>query len=150
MIDEATGIEMLDSQVCFELLRGEEVGRLAVIPGRRPLIFLVNYVVADGVILLRTDAGTKFRLGRRSGVCFEVDLVDRIARTGWSVVVTGTLEELAHTATPALAEVMTQRLMPWAGGARPHWMQVVPDKITGRRVGPSAHDRCRQSDRGGL
>lgn len=134
-IDARTGIEMLDEDACLRLLAAEEVGRLAVIHVTSPMIFPVNYVLEDRSILFRTDAGTKLDHGQRSGVCFEIDAFDRPTRSGWSVVVTGRLEEITPFDSLALAEAKALPIDPWAGGARSHWMRILIDGITGRRVG---------------
>ena len=55
------GAEMrvLTRQECLDLLADQEVGRIAVVLGRRPLIFPVNYVLDGDTIVFRTDPGTK-------------------------------------------------------------------------------------------
>lgn len=136
-IDARTGIEMLDEDECLRLLAAEEVGRLAVIHATSPVIFPVNYVLEDRSIVFRTGTGTKLDHGQRSRVCFEVDAFDRPTRSGWSVVVTGRLEEITPFDSRALAEARTLPIDPWAGGTRSHWMRILIDRITGRRVGRS-------------
>lgn len=135
LIDSRSGIEMLDENECLRLLAAEEVGRLAIIHATTPAIFPVNYVLDEGTIVFRTGVGTKLEHGQRSGVCFEIDAFDRSTRSGWSVVVTGRLEEITAFESQALAAAKDLLIDPWAGGARSHWMQVVPGRITGRRVG---------------
>jgi nitroimidazol reductase NimA-like FMN-containing flavoprotein (pyridoxamine 5'-phosphate oxidase superfamily) len=134
IIDERTGIEVLEEAECVRLLQADEIGRLAVIDVATPAIFPVNYVMHDGDIVFRTDAGTKLDRGQRANVCFEVDAFDRAERSGWSVVVTGRLEEITSSDSSALAAAQALPIHPWAAGERAHWVKLVPARITGRRV----------------
>ena len=49
----------LDDEACWERLRSEELGRLAVAVAGRPDIFPINYTVSDGAIYLRSAEGSK-------------------------------------------------------------------------------------------
>ncbi len=137
MIDARTGIETLEEATCLRLLAGEEVGRLAVIHVTSPAIFPVNYCLDGRTIVFRTDVGTKLDHGPRTTACFEIDAFDRPTRSGWSVVVTGRLEEITLFDSRALEEAKALPIDPWAGGVRSHWMRLTPERITGRRVGRS-------------
>ena len=52
-----TRIEMMDRARCLELLRADEIGRLAVVADGGPLILPVNYRVDGESIVFRTDPG---------------------------------------------------------------------------------------------
>jgi nitroimidazol reductase NimA-like FMN-containing flavoprotein (pyridoxamine 5'-phosphate oxidase superfamily) len=134
MRDARTGIEMMDRQLCLRLLAADEIGRLAVVSGGAPVILPVNYVLDDEAIVMRTAPGTKLE-GARGAACFEIDAFDRAHRHGWSVVVTGRLEEVDRYAPRDLAHVRALDVSPWADGERNHWLRLVPSRITGRRVG---------------
>ncbi|MGE3621372.1 MAG: pyridoxamine 5'-phosphate oxidase family protein [Acidimicrobiia bacterium] len=121
---------------CWELLAGDEVGRLAVLRGGAPSITPVNYVVDDGVVVFRTDHGTKLDHGPRSAAAFEIDHIDHEARTGWSVVLTGRLEEVTPYDGARYERVSHLPIVPWGGGDKRHWMRLVPLTVSGRRVGP--------------
>jgi nitroimidazol reductase NimA-like FMN-containing flavoprotein (pyridoxamine 5'-phosphate oxidase superfamily) len=136
-IDARTGLEVLDHDACIRLLAADEVGRLALVDGGAPVVFPVNYVLDGEAIVFRTAPGTKLALGPRGPVAFEVDAFDRTARTGWSVVATGRLEEVTHFDSPTLRRVKDLPVESWAGGERPHWMRLVPSRITGRRIVPA-------------
>ena len=84
-----TEIEVLTREECLRLLAAEEVGRIAVVLGRQPLIMPVNYVLDGETIVLRTDPGTKLATGSLERVAFEVDHIDRERQAGWSVLVQG-------------------------------------------------------------
>jgi uncharacterized protein len=63
-----------------------------------------------------------------------VDCFDRIERTGWSVVATGRLEEVTRFDVATFERVRRLDIDPWAGGEKAHWMRLVPDRVTGRRL----------------
>src|ERR1700734_648901 len=63
---------------CWQLLATQPVGRVAVIVGHYPLVFPVNFAVADKSILYRTGVGAKLHSIHRSNVTFEVDEIDLV------------------------------------------------------------------------
>jgi nitroimidazol reductase NimA-like FMN-containing flavoprotein (pyridoxamine 5'-phosphate oxidase superfamily) len=126
-IDDRTGLELIPPDECLTLLAGAMVGRLAIGTGGGVDIFPVNYALDRGTILFRTADGTKWRDGPGMGVAFEVVDLDLELRTGWSVVVHGRLEPV-EPGTDAVSA------LPWAAGAKPHVLRLVPDSITGRRI----------------
>ena len=135
--DARTGIEWLDREECLALLAGDEIGRLAVLDGGTPVIFPVNYRLDGSAIVIRTDPGTKLDDGPRGRACFEIDHFERADRSGWSVVAVGRLEEVT-TYDRNREHVRALPIEPWAGGEKAHWLRLVPDRITGRRVGRAA------------
>ena len=136
MESDYASIRELDLAECMTHLETEEVGRLAVNDWNTPIIFPVNYRVRDGMIVFRTDPGTKQTRGPWASASFEVDHIDPDRREGWSVLVVGRLEEVTGGARHALAEELAADLRPWGGGAKDHWMRLTPTRITGRRVQP--------------
>jgi nitroimidazol reductase NimA-like FMN-containing flavoprotein (pyridoxamine 5'-phosphate oxidase superfamily) len=139
MFDRRTGLEMLDRDTCLELLAAEQVGRLAIGGSGAPVLMPVNYALDGETVVFRTDPGTKLeRAGRWGRAAFEIDSFDREARTGWSVVVTGRLEEVTRHDAATLQRVTRLPLFPWAPGEKHHWLRLVPTQITGRRVGGPA------------
>jgi nitroimidazol reductase NimA-like FMN-containing flavoprotein (pyridoxamine 5'-phosphate oxidase superfamily) len=136
MIDRRTGLEVLDRDTCLELLASEEIGRLAIGGVGAPALMPVNYALDGETVVFRTDPGTKLeRAGRWGRAAFEIDRFDREARSGWSVVVTGQLEEVTHYDAATLERVRALAVDPWARGEKQHWLRLVPTQITGRRVG---------------
>jgi uncharacterized protein len=130
-------VSVLDREQCLRLLADDDVGRLAVIAGNTPTIFPVNYALDGDTIVFRTDPGTKLAHGPRARASFEVDGFDRARRTGWSVVASGRLEEVTHYDAAIFDRVRALSIEPWAGGDKVHWMRLVPDRVTGRRIGPA-------------
>ena len=138
LLDARTGVEHLTREDCLQLLAEDEIGRLAVIDVDTPAIFPVNYMLDGETVVFRTDPGTKFDKGPRSRATFEIDSFDRTHRTGWSVIVVGRLEEVTQFDSRTSARVRALGIEPWAAGSKQHWMRVIPERITGRRVGPPA------------
>jgi len=130
------GIHALDRDTCLRLLADDEIGRLGVVQGSTPVVLPVNYVLDGEDIVLRTDPGTKLSYGVGTRCCFELDRFDRATRTGWSVLATGRLEEVTAFQPTTWERVRALPVDPWAGGAKEHWLRLVPDRLTGRALGP--------------
>jgi uncharacterized protein len=135
--DPVMEMRVLDRDECLCLLAKDEIGRLAVIAGNTPVVFPVNYALDGDTIVFRTDPGTKLDHGPRARASFEVDSFDRTRRTGWSVVAAGRLEEVTHYDAATLDRVRRLAIDPWAAGDKAHWMRLVPDRVTGRRIDPA-------------
>lgn len=132
--DQRTGIEVLDRDRCLELLAAGSVGRVAVIAGREPVIFPVNYALHEDCIVFRSAPGTKVQAvdwGTR--VSFEIDDLDPVAREGWSVVAVGRAEEICSAREVARVAEATG-LETWAAGEHDHWISITPERLSGRRV----------------
>ena len=118
---------------CFELLACENLGRVAVVDDRGPVVFPVNYVLDRHTVVFRTEPGTKLAAASRgSRACFEADGTDPVARTGWSVIVRGEITEVTDPAELARLAVLPLRL--WVPGARDHYLRILPAVLTGRRI----------------
>jgi nitroimidazol reductase NimA-like FMN-containing flavoprotein (pyridoxamine 5'-phosphate oxidase superfamily) len=134
---EASSLDEIAEADCWQLLSTQAVGRVAVIVGHYPLVFPVNYAVAEKSIVFRTGSGTKLHAVHRSNMSFEVDSIDPVHHVGWSVMVKGVAQELsvAHNrATVSRAEL--GGATPWAPGDRNHFIRILADEITGRRIRP--------------
>ncbi len=132
--DARTRIEVLDRDRCLELLAAGSVGRVAVVAGREPVIFPVNYALHEGRIVFRTAPGTKLQSvdwGTRAS--FEIDDLDPVAREGWSVVAVGPADEIRSAREVARVAAATG-LETWATGEHDHWIAVTPERLSGRRV----------------
>jgi nitroimidazol reductase NimA-like FMN-containing flavoprotein (pyridoxamine 5'-phosphate oxidase superfamily) len=125
------GIAVLDVPTCWQLVAGEEVGRLVVSVDQRPDIFPVNYAVDEATIVFRTAERTKLSaVFVDSAVAFEVDGYDSATDTAWSVVIKG------HAAEVPMHELLDDLAFPlfsWTPTSKPRFVRVVPDEITGRR-----------------
>jgi nitroimidazol reductase NimA-like FMN-containing flavoprotein (pyridoxamine 5'-phosphate oxidase superfamily) len=136
LVDPRSGIDVLDRDQCLALLQTDVIGRLAVVAGGTPAVFPVNYAMDGDAVVFRTAPGTKLDAGNGASACFEIDSFDRDRRTGWSVVVSGRLEEATSFDGLLLDRLKTLAVDPWAEGVKEHWMRLVPHIITGRSVGP--------------
>jgi nitroimidazol reductase NimA-like FMN-containing flavoprotein (pyridoxamine 5'-phosphate oxidase superfamily) len=125
-------MQELSVQDCWTLLRGQVVGRLAVVHDDRPDIFPVNYVVDQGSVIFRTGSGTLFSSAAGRPVAFEVDGYDVEDATAWSVVIRGHAREM-HDIDEIL-DVLQLPLLPWHAGPKPRVVRVEPDSVSGRRL----------------
>ncbi len=147
--DEPSAVEHLTPSVCWELLRGASVGRIAVVKDGVPDIFPVNHVVDHGTVVYRTSASGLLKSTLRQQVAFEVDGVgvddpavdgpavdgadgtEGGAATAWSVVLHGEATE-GHR----IEELLSDAALPvasWQPGAKPRFVRITPHTVTGRR-----------------
>ena len=138
LIDDRTGIEIIPRSECLRLLGQDEIGRLGVVHGHSPVVLPVNYQLDGDTIVFRTAPGTKLEAGPRAPACFEIDSFNRATRSGWSVLVSGRLEEVSVYELKGETQVKVQ---PWVNGKREHWMRLRPTSITGRIVRAAARER---------
>ena len=128
---------MLGRDECLALLSSVDVGRVVYTDGALPAVTPVNFVLNDERVVIRTAVGS--RLARRlpgSIVAFEADELDRLARSGWSVVATGHCQRVTD---PARLEVIERlALAPWVGGSRSVVLEITATLVTGRRIVPTA------------
>jgi nitroimidazol reductase NimA-like FMN-containing flavoprotein (pyridoxamine 5'-phosphate oxidase superfamily) len=127
-------LDVLGREECLGLLASDVIGRLGVVAGNTALVLPVNYALDGETVVFRTDPGTKLDQGPRARSSFEVDRFDREQRTGWSVVATGRLEEVTPYDAATFDRVRRLVVDPWVGGEQAHWMRLLPDRLTGRRI----------------
>ena len=119
---------------CWDLLRTQTVGRVGWQGSDGLTIVPVNYVVDERAVVIRTAPYTELgREGSAQEVAFEVDELDPIGRSGWSVLVRGRrrLDPEAHGTTP--------RPDVWVGGSRWLVLRIEARTISGRRLAPDPH-----------
>jgi nitroimidazol reductase NimA-like FMN-containing flavoprotein (pyridoxamine 5'-phosphate oxidase superfamily) len=119
-------VEELSAEECLRLLGTQQVGRLGVVVGGQPLVLPVNYVLDDDTIVFRSDPGTKLDAASLQRVAFEVDQLQPRARVGWSVLVQGVGQEVRAADGAAYQRVQALPVVPWTGGAKAHFVRVVP------------------------
>ncbi|WP_448623643.1 pyridoxamine 5'-phosphate oxidase family protein [Geodermatophilus sp. URMC 64] len=117
MTSAAGSLDVIPVDECYALLAGQEVGRIGVNAEHYPLIIPVNYGMDGRTIVIRTHPGTTLSAASHANVAFEVDEIDRRARTGWSVLVRGQAEELTsgHGAD-MIFRTLAHGIQPWAPG----------------------------------
>ena len=124
---------VLDRFECSKLLRANHVGRVGFVADGWPVVLPVNYAMDGDDVVIRTDAGTKLAVLRRGAkVSFEVDALDPLYRSGWSVLVCGTSEEVSDDGD--LERVRSLQLRAWAAGEKSFWIRIRPVQVTGRRL----------------
>jgi nitroimidazol reductase NimA-like FMN-containing flavoprotein (pyridoxamine 5'-phosphate oxidase superfamily) len=130
-------MNVLSADECFSLLATHEIGRIGVLAGGYPLILPVNYRLDGTTVVIRTHPGTILQSAEHANVTFEVDDVDRRARSGWSVLIRAQAEDVGEEHRAELIE-RTHRtdVQPWAPGAKDHWIRLITHEISGRRIVP--------------
>jgi nitroimidazol reductase NimA-like FMN-containing flavoprotein (pyridoxamine 5'-phosphate oxidase superfamily) len=123
----------LTAPECWELLGTHGIGRVALAVGPSPLVLPVNYLVDGNSVVYRTDPAAVTAAEPGSAVSFQADHADESEKSGWSVLITGSVEHLSSAAEiQRLAERPGSE--PWAGGVRNLWVRITPTGITGRRI----------------
>jgi hypothetical protein len=117
---------------CAELLESQSIGRVAWMAADGLQILPVTYACHDGTIIFRTSPyGVLSELIRPTDVALEIDELDQERRRGWSVVVQGRAQGVAEPAQ--LVRMWTVGgVVPWASGVRNVFIQIIPQRITGR------------------
>jgi len=133
------GLEELSFEECEELLASHHFGRLAVVVEGRPVIFPVNYEYVEGRIVVRSDPGVKLDAATLASVAFEVDEVDGVTRSGWSVVVQGFSQDVTDADDPVSETLRSTPVDTWVPGERTHWLRIEARFVSGRRLG--GHDQ---------
>ena len=128
------GFRELDRQECLRLLAKAPVGRVVYTRQALPAILPVNFGLDDdGAVLLRTSAASELAHAvDGSIVAFEVDEVDAVAHSGWSVVVTGR----ATVVTDLAEHTRTRPIAPrsWAPSRDEVLVRVEPELVSGREL----------------
>jgi nitroimidazol reductase NimA-like FMN-containing flavoprotein (pyridoxamine 5'-phosphate oxidase superfamily) len=126
-------VDELDERTCWQLLTRAGFGRVGFVEDAGVVVLPVNSAVRDQRIIFRTAVGTSLAAaGDGSVVAFEADHTDRVAESGWSVLVQGQLWDV--TDRPEVATWSTVLVRPWAPGPRDRWMRIDPTRVTGRMI----------------
>jgi nitroimidazol reductase NimA-like FMN-containing flavoprotein (pyridoxamine 5'-phosphate oxidase superfamily) len=133
---DRNGLEVLSRGECLRLLGAGRVGRVVVTDRALPAAFPVNYAVLDEDVVFLTTAGSKLEAAEGEEVmAFEVDDIDPVTHSGWSVLVQG----LAGVITDGDELVAAQALglEPWVAGARFQYVRIQAELVSGRRLLPA-------------
>lgn len=133
---DRNGLEVLGREECLRLLGRATLGRVAITVGALPAVLPINFRLVADRIVFRTSAGTKLDAATRNTVvAFEVDDMEPVSHTGWSVMVTGVAREVTDAAElDALASAKIPR---WAPAEGERVVEITTDMISGRRIGPA-------------
>jgi nitroimidazol reductase NimA-like FMN-containing flavoprotein (pyridoxamine 5'-phosphate oxidase superfamily) len=133
---EAKTLTSLTQAECEALLATQEVGRLVYTRRALPAITPVNFVLRDGAIWIWTaSTSSMWQAVRGAVVAFEADDLDRVAQSGWSVVVLG-VAELVRDARK-IERALTDGPEPWVMGRKEHLLRVPLTAVSGRRIHPA-------------
>ncbi|MFE5587581.1 helix-turn-helix domain-containing protein [Kitasatospora sp. NPDC056531] len=128
-------LEELDPAACWAKLAPGGIGRVVFTRPHGLVALPVNYRVLDATILYRTTPDSDLAKAAGHEVAFEVDQLDEVFATGWSVLVNGTGSVVPDKdAVRWLEQHADPR--PWAGGDRDTWIRIRPTGITGRIIRP--------------
>ena len=131
---ESSHIEIMDENECFELLKTQSVGRLGIVADSRPLIFPVNYVFDDYAIVFKTTIGTKFEHSALNSVSFEVDSLDYVNRSGWSIMVDGVGREITNAIDNISESERHLQFDSWVNEEDEHYIRIHINSISGRKI----------------
>jgi nitroimidazol reductase NimA-like FMN-containing flavoprotein (pyridoxamine 5'-phosphate oxidase superfamily) len=131
---DRNGLEVLSREECLRLLRHATLGRVAITSGALPQVLPVNFRLVGDRIVFRTGLGTKFDAATSNNVvAFEVDEMDALSHSGWSVMVTGIVHEV--TDPQELAELTHVGIPKWAPTSSDRIVAISTEVISGRRMG---------------
>lgn len=134
---DRNGLVMLDRVECLHLLAHATLGRIGLTSGALPAVLPVNFWFDGERILIRTGPGTKLAAATREAVvAFEVDDIDPLWHTGWSVLVTGVAHHVVEPEELRHAEAMP--IARWAPRGGGHVVAITPELISGRRILPTS------------
>lgn len=139
VLEGRTMLEMLTPDECWRRVAAAPIGRIGVLVDSAPEIYPVNFKVDGDSVVFRTDAGSKLRgLDKSPSVAFQVDGIDPVSKTGWSVLLKG-------RATPVTDGEEVRRLMAmhldlWAPGTKSRWIRI-RGLVTGRAIHPRGENR---------
>jgi nitroimidazol reductase NimA-like FMN-containing flavoprotein (pyridoxamine 5'-phosphate oxidase superfamily) len=124
----------LTAAECEEHLGHGGAGRVAWNAPDGPMVLPVTYQLHLGRVSFRTSPyGALSCLAEPTNVAFEVDEIDLVAGTGWSVLLRGR----AQAVTSSLALTSLWRLdgiVPWANGSRNLFIAIDARSTSGRMV----------------
>lgn len=134
----------LDHLAAMRLLGSATYGRVVFNHHALPAIRVVNHIVDEGRVIVRTrlaaTVSTVVRLGSDTGVvvAYEADDLDPQRREGWSVSLTG----WATTVTDPRLTARYERLLdPWVTMTMDTTIAIQPEIVTGIRIVDSTHTR---------
>ena len=117
----------------WELVTRSSLGRLAFVIDGWPLVLPVNYLVDGDDVVIRSDPGQELRAARQQvQVALQVDSIDPLYRSGWSVLVFGKVTVIDDPKEAARLDRLG--LHSWAASDRSSWIRLQPVDVTGRRL----------------
>jgi nitroimidazol reductase NimA-like FMN-containing flavoprotein (pyridoxamine 5'-phosphate oxidase superfamily) len=132
MCYEEKSLIALSRRECVDLLSTAQVGRAVFSERALPAVVAVTFGVHEGAVVMNTSRDSRLAAAARHGVlAFEVDDIDPVSRTGWSVVVIGEPELVTHAEECARIHLVVE---PWAPGHHDVCIRLPLSVVTGRRI----------------
>ena len=127
----ANGVEHLSTAVCWELIEGTALGRLALVrEDGGPDIFPVNYLAYEGSLYIRTARDSKLlHIAHHHVAALEID--GETDGEWWSVVVRGPVDRV--TSDAELRASGARGLHSWSPTLKLFVIRVTASTVTGRR-----------------
>ena len=126
-------LETLSRTECDELLGRSTYGRVVYTDRAMPACTPVNYAIDAGSVVFRTVLGSRLAGATdHHVVAFQVDEIDPVTGSGFTVLVTGSAAPISAPAQ--LQRVEKLGLPTWAWGELQHWVRLSPVFVTGRRL----------------
>jgi hypothetical protein len=125
---------VLPSSECWALATTQSAGRLGFFRDGLLDIFPVNYFVMADHVYFRTSADGTIATSYLEHAAFQIDAVDKEARSGWTILLNGPATRVED---PALLTTLWGRIVdePWAPGQRDLFYDLAPTLVRGRRIG---------------
>lgn len=134
-------LEELSWDECFMLLRQQVVGRLLYQDELGPAAVPVNYAVAGNDIVFRSESGSKVRCVQDRDIAFQVDDIDAVSHSGWSVLIRGAAEVVEfERLSELIRRINDVAPQPWKKGIHNIWVVITPKVVSGRRLADFASD----------
>jgi uncharacterized protein len=122
---------ILTAYDCWRLLATEEIARVAWAGPDGVAIVPVSYTVTDRALWFRTQPYSALgRQGKGGRVAVEVDHLDHVTNSAWSVVVVGTM----RLVDPGDVPDAVMQMHVWVPGPRSLVVRIDPVEVTGRRL----------------
>ncbi|MBG6181818.1 pyridoxamine 5'-phosphate oxidase family protein [Arthrobacter sp. CAN_A1] len=127
--------QSLNTDECWALIAGQTSGRIGFLHDGLVTIFPLNCIVHDRAVYFRTSADGVIATSQLERAAFQLDHIDTVARSGWTILINGILERID---APDLLKTLwgSRADEPWAPGQRNVFFGISPRKISGRRLHP--------------
>ena len=127
------GFAVLGESACWELLPDTGVGRVAwVEPDGRILVVPVNFGRDGRAVIIRTgDTDLRAAAVAGSRCAFQVEDLEPGLRSGWTVLLDGTLTEVEDE---DVAERLARLVDPWLREPRPYVLLLQTLQVSGRSL----------------
>jgi len=130
MAEQASPVTILGPARAWDILAGQQIGRIVVVIDGQAEIFPVNYVTDGETLVIRTAEGTKLDGVLKTGqVAFEIDTWD--IDHGYSVILRGTAAPVTDPAD--LARVEALHLKPWVPTVKTVFVRIEATEISARK-----------------